>query len=752
MISPWEMPSSSANNGSWAYPDPFFDIASTRLPKSRRKLFEMCYIFSTQHPQLSPVISKLAKFPVTRLTFTFPGEIERDDRVSDLKDVWRETLDDELEIYTNLEAAGLDFFAYGNAFITVHTPFQRVWECSACQYDHPSSDTESDDRNRRPMLSLTIRDKKFWGQCAKCRTLAPMQPIDRELKTTGLIKIVRIPPQSMEIISYPLIGHRDYVADIPGQLMRALSNHGRPNMRIINKLPVTYVNSALRNRKILFEPGALCHLWQPGPSGPNTGWGTPAILAGMKDAYLNQIYKKADESGANGRILPKVALYAAGTSNDPFATVNMGAFTSFWRQMLRNWDRDKNMVAISPFPVGTVTIGGDAQQFNTAPMRQLAISEIISSVGVPAGFLSEGMTWSGGSVQLRMIENMLNGYTRALNRMVRFVIDRVAAITGMIRPKAQLKPFRMLDDVQLLSMLIGLAQERRVSYEEVLSRMDLDASEQHRKILQESDRYTQIMVKEQLIQARVALEGVGLQVAAQDAQEGWGAALAEDTQDSQTAQQVIRTGQPWLQIEGQADQQAAEAEQQQQQAEAEQQQAGVQNQVADAQREQALARRHQAQAMKDEAEAGVANTDVLEGLDEGEIANLQQLNQMLDTMSEYERKTKLKALDGVNPDLAMKLRAMRAAEEGADQQADPVDAALSELRESSGSPEAMASKLQTMIPKLRKAVIQRLIAEDTQLAMRVIAHINGSKGGGMAGSTSGQSPKPWPERNPPRRA
>ena len=50
-----------------SYPDPYLDQASTKLPKNQQKLFEMLYLFSTTHPQIKPIISKLAKYPVTEI-------------------------------------------------------------------------------------------------------------------------------------------------------------------------------------------------------------------------------------------------------------------------------------------------------------------------------------------------------------------------------------------------------------------------------------------------------------------------------------------------------------------------------------------------------------------------------------------------------------------------------------------------------------------------------------------------------------
>ncbi|NIP67377.1 hypothetical protein GWM83_02755, partial [Candidatus Bathyarchaeota archaeon] len=238
----------------------------------------------------------------------------------------------------------------------------------------------------------------------------------------------------------------------------------------------------------------------------------PIIMAALKDAYLNQIYKKADETVANERTVPARFVFPQATSNDPFRTISLSKFSSFIGRSIRRYRHDKNAIMPSPFPVGVAEIGGDAQRLFTANVRELTIKEIIGSTGVPEGFLGDGMTWSGGSVQLRMLENMIMSYLRSLNRLLTFVVKETAKITELPEVEVRFKPFRMADDVQMLQMLLQLAQMKQVSFKEILDRMDLDWDEQHEVVKDETEKTQAVMVQEALTEVKAGLESVKWQV------------------------------------------------------------------------------------------------------------------------------------------------------------------------------------------------------------------------------------------------
>lgn len=476
------------------YPDPFLDQASTKLPKSQKKLFEMLHIFATTHPQIRPIVHKLAKYVITHLVINDPEGNESTEKK------WKGVLEDDLVVHEIAEGAGLDYIGYGNCFIVIHRPFVRTYMCKSCDEHVPGA-----------KLEYYITGGKVTGACPSCKKNSIFEPKDNFIRSTKEISIVRIPPREMHIKINRLTNKSEYFRSVPPELKKAIKGT-KPDRFIINTTPWKYVEAAIKNKKIRYNSKKILHLKEPTLSHHNSHWGQPIIMAALKDAYLNQIYKKADETVANERTVPARFVYPNMTSQDPFKTIGLAKWTGYMDRMIRRRRHDPNAVMPVPFPVGVAEIGGDAQRLTTANLRELVINEIIGSTGVPKGFLSDGMTYSGGTVQARMLENMISGYVRAQDRLLRFIAKEVAQISELPPVDIKWKPFKKSDDIQMLQILMQLVQMNAVSMKEVLDRMDLNFDEQHRIIMDEKDKITDIQVKEQLVSTRAALEAVKMQI------------------------------------------------------------------------------------------------------------------------------------------------------------------------------------------------------------------------------------------------
>lgn len=484
------------------YPDPFFDQASTKLPKSQHKLFEMLHLFATTHPQLRPIVHKLAKYPITHLI------VNADNNQASLEKKWKHALEGPVNIYEAAEGVGLDYMGYGNCILTVHRPFARTYQCKSCNVHNPASNN----------FKYQINGKKIVGKCPKCGARASFRPHDHYTKNLEDISIVRIPPTEMYIKVNRLSGKTVYFRKIPHDLKKAVTSR-RPDHFIIDTTPWKYVEAALHNKKIKYSSSRILHLREPTLSSHNSHWGQPIIMGALKDVYLNQIYKKADETVANERAVPARFVYPQMTSNDPMRTIGLRKWSRYMEQMIARRRHDPNAVMPVPFPVGVAEVGGDAQRLTTVNLRQMTVREIIGSTGVPEGFLSDGMTYSGGTVQSRMLENMIMSYLRAQDKLLRFVVREISTITGWPEVEVKWKPFRKADDIQMLQILLQLMQMNHVSGKEVLDRMDLNWDDQHNQILEETTKIQDIVVKNSLAEARAMLASSDLQISAQSQQE-----------------------------------------------------------------------------------------------------------------------------------------------------------------------------------------------------------------------------------------
>lgn len=695
------------------YPDPFLDVASTKLPKSRKKLLDMLYLFATTHPQISPIVKKLAKYPITNVIVNTKNSGQ-----SSLEKKWLDILENDLNVYEIAEGMGLDYMGYGNCFITVHKPFVRTYKCKTCGVENPSGE-----------VKFYIRGKKFFGKCPSCKSKSQFAGKDNPIKNVKEVSIVRIAPQQMYVRYNPLTGKSSYYRKVPGQLRKAVTKQNKPDRELINSTPWIYVQAALNKKKIKFGKGKVLHLKEPSLSGKTMHWGMPIIMAALKDAYLNQIYKKADETVANERTVPARFVFPQATSSDPFRTIALSKFANFMGRSLRRYRHDKNAVMPVPFPVGVAEVGGDAQRLFTANVRDLTIKEIIGSTGVPEGFLGDGMTWSGGSVQLRMLENMLMSYLRSLNRLLNFVVTEVSKITELPSVEARFKPFKMADDVQMLQMLMQLAQMKHVSFKEILDRMDLDWEEQHDIIQDETEKVQSINIKEALTEVKTALEAVNWQVEAQQRQSSSAEMIEElnATSDATVAQLWEHT--PFDQAKEDIMESKAEE--------------------APPPEEQLQAAK--AEKMKAEAEQRETETDLAQ--QQYQVAPVvDSLVQRLITMNPQQREKKLRKLSETAPTIARQAqeRITELTQEESKNEAG-VDI-VADLRMNSKNPKEMADRILMLPPELKSKAFDQLMNQDPQLAIAVMKELQPSKkGGGTGVSMSSPDTRPQPKQKPPRR-
>lgn len=491
------------------YEDPFLDMASTRLPKSYRKLQELCQIFAMTHPQIAPIVWRLAEYPITSIVYTGDKEACRQTK---------DTLEKEIGVLDRAIEMGLDYFAYGNAFGTVQFPFTRYYQCQRCKGQWPAKQM----RNRR------FDGREFTASCRQCATVEKFDAVDQYLRRAKGIKFVRLEPMLMTLKYNAVTGHTFYYYDIPLPMKSAIQ---KSDWDIIDSTPVSFIKCVINNTKL--KVNRVFHFKRPTLSGRDMQWGLPLIMPCLKDAYLNQIYKKADEQIALEHSVPLRILFPEPGTQDPLAKIAMGSFRGFLEQSLRRWRVDKNAILTAPLPVGAKVIGGDHSAYQTIQARQFVVDEIIGACMVTKGFVMGNEQWSAASISQRQLENSFLNYLRRLDQWLQWGTDEVSAFLRAPRCSVAMKPFKKVDDIQMLQLILQMAREKKVSWNEVLSRMDLDQESQISQIEREAQQYIKIMIEELIGQAEAGAKGAVIQAAAQSESEGVQAILAAQVQKAQ---------------------------------------------------------------------------------------------------------------------------------------------------------------------------------------------------------------------------
>lgn len=721
------------------YDDPFLDMAATKLPKSFKKLLELCQIFSLTHPQIAPIIWRLAEYPITSLVYKGDSESERQHR---------DIFEKKIRIMEKMVEWGLDYFGYGNCFISISFPFIRMYRCNTCRNIFQSRE-----------VGYQYIGGTFRGRCRQCASERDFTPVDQYVKDAGGVNVFRLEPQLMTPKFNRVTGKYFYYYDMPPDLVRSVETGDRD---IIDSTPVEYLKCIKVKRKMRLK--RVFHFKRPTLSGRDMQWGLPLVMPALKDAYLNQVYKKADEAIALEHSVPLRVIFPQPQTRDPLQMVALGNFKNFMAKNIRYWRHDKNAIITAPMPIGVTSIGGDGAAYSTIQARVKVVDEIIGAMMVTRGFVLGGENWSSASISQRVMENSFSNYLRRLDTCLQWVRDEVAAYLGLPACEVSMKPFKKVDDVQMLQLIVNLAQQKRVSWREALSRMDLDSRDELRVIEEESELYTRLVIQELVAQNEASAKALLAQTVAQDdaaGLQGQLQAMGMRSDGTQAETQGLATKEEVV------DQQAANppeptAQEMSMRAEAEKDMAVAQNYAA---RNAALSGQVQGalggQAPQQQAAAPEQFVDV----------DMQQQIQMwageLLSMPVDERRRYLAAIHQQSPELAQAVVEVAGEMEGGGGQAQPdpsrpavrvssnpaamVDSLLSETR----SPEDLARRLAMVDARQQTAVLAEIQRRNPQLFVRVMQLLNAERvktmSPGSGGSGNVVDMRPLPEAGAPRR-
>lgn len=705
------------------YDDPFLDMASLKLPKTFKKLLELCHIFAVTHPQISPIVWRLAEYPITGLMFEGDKEAVKQKK---------ELYENKLKMMEKTVEWGIDYYGYGNCFVTISFPFIRFYKCRTCGYMHEAK-----------RLAYKYRGGVFEGKCKKCKTDRKYDAVDKYIKAKDKINIFRLEPMQMHLKYNPVTGEYFYEYDIPSSLRKMVNSGDRD---IIDTTPVGYLRCIKLKRRMRLE--RVFHFKRPTISGRDMEWGFPLIMPALRDAYLNQILKKAEEQIALEHSVPLRFLYPQPSSQDPLRTISMSTFRKFMERNIKYWRKDKNAIITSPIPIAHTMLGGDANAYSTINQRVKIVDEIIGAMMVTKGFVMGGEAWSSASISQRILENTFLSYLRRLDACLQWVDNEVSAFLDMPPCKVKMKPFKKIDDVQQLQVLINLAHDKKVSWDEVMSRMDINYMDQMERIRTETEEQVGIMIQEMVGQASGASEAAAVQVQGQIEQQNFGQMIQKQHAHSQgVAAEVTGTG---------TEAQAHAGVQQNIQMGQQLQQAAAQTQIQGA---QALNERRSAAAQKDMSKAQADN----------QKANVQQI-QMNEQVNRSamellglpleERKDMMQRMMQSTPQFAEAVfaRADQIEQQQGDggqamaQQAQQGRAAqlVAELQQNAKNPEEFANRLKMQPPQARLEIFSHLRSTNPDFFLEIGKFMTG-RGRSQKSPKDTVNMKPLPEQSPPTR-
>ncbi len=469
------------------YPSPFFDIGQTYLPPSQKSMLRWCRYYYLVNPLINSVVHKMSEYPIT--------EIVVNEKNSDIREKWESLLGETLRYRAFQIEVGLDYYTYGMCVVTMHMPFIKFLVCRSCKH-----------KEKAEKCDYVWRNFDYITICNKCGHQGAARVEDFHVKDVKRIRLMRWNPENVNVD--PAFAGADpiYTFDIPLQLRNDIIL-GKKN--VLDTIPDVFIEAMRRNKTIRFTDDNVFVFKRSTISQKDMGWGVPLIMPVLKDTFYMQVLRKAQEAIAQEHIVPMRVMFpqAGSGTSDPYTTIPLDNWKGRIESEIAKWKYDPNYIPVLPLPIGNQSIGGDGKALGLYQEMDIWSRHIVAGMGVPEEFVFGGMQYSGSNVSMRILEQQFIGYRLDHHLMLnRFVIKRIAEFMDWPTVTAEMRRFKMADDLQRTAFYFQLNQAQLISRDSLLREADFDPAVEEKKIKAEMDKQIESQRKMQLAQAGIAGE------------------------------------------------------------------------------------------------------------------------------------------------------------------------------------------------------------------------------------------------------
>ena len=378
------------------YPNKFLDLGSTFFPVDVKELIRLCRLFYYQFPTLRNIVDKMSEYPISDLILKVP---EESDDKQELKKEYEQILNENIKIKQVLLEAGINYFVNGSVIMSLNQDFKRWFVCGACQ--------QTIDGEKFEQFKVKYVNKKIviTGDCPLCKAKGAVLDItDVAIKNAEALNIIFWSPLELEVDYNPWNGKKKFLYNIPRSIKnRLLCINGKKDKNFLLEIPKIYIDAIETNQSIVLD---VFHFGTPELAQDKRGLNMPVVVSVLKDIWYYQTMRKAQESILGEHIVPFRSLFPQPTGTlDPFTMMRMDKWRSFVKEEVERWKRDPNHMMITPVPVGTTSVGGDAKFLMVTNELRLVEENIIQGFGAPLELIKGGVSWSGSSISLRILEN-----------------------------------------------------------------------------------------------------------------------------------------------------------------------------------------------------------------------------------------------------------------------------------------------------------------------------------------------------------
>jgi hypothetical protein len=420
------------------YSSPMLTLSDMKMPKTTTEFFKWCKYYYTFDPLISGAINACSTFPVTDIYLEDSASNQVTDAQTADEDDVQQTESDELKLYKRVLLKniglvdlciliGIDYHLYGNCFIFGE-------------------------------FKTGADGKAEWKN------------------------VIRLDPNRVVIDFNPVTQEKRFRWQVPESVQKICRD--KKPLDAYNKIPDIIKQAVEQNKTILLNSKHIYHFARPTDSGgDNAVWGVPIIAHVLKLITYRNVLRQAQEAIAREHIVPMRVFYVQPQQQGYNATTDWSNVSSNLAGLIARSVRDPNFKVVSPVPVGLLNVGGEGKQLLLTPEIEQIQSEILAGMNVPREFIFGGVSYSGTSISLRILENQFITYRLKLLDFINdFLIRGMAEERGDWTSEkdddrlisAKMVEMKMVDDVQQKQLILDLNARGKVTDEYMWKAMGLD--------------------------------------------------------------------------------------------------------------------------------------------------------------------------------------------------------------------------------------------------------------------------------------
>jgi len=403
---------------------------------------------------------------------------------------------------------------YGNSFVSLNLPFERYLKCPDCSTEIHISKLKYD---------FKADTGRFMCECPKCkRGKVEFERIDRRLRDTAKINVIRWNPKRIRLKVHPITGEIKYYYKLEEKFVQRV-REGNPFY--INTTQWGFIETCCGDKarknstECLFEfdEGQIYHMRDTvfaGLQDKIKGWAIPPLLPYFKLAYYIQLMRRYDEAIALDFIMPFRILYPQGQApggQDALTMVSMQTFISAMSQMIEKKRANMTAIEVAPFAIGYELIGGEAKQLAPKESIQQAEQELLNAMGFPQELFAGTLSLQAAPVALRLFEREWNPLVDNMNSILQWISDQVARYFMWDKASVRFTPITLADDIEKKGLQMQAAAGQDISKQTAYRAMGIDYLKEQERVIKEQQDVQKMqekaMAEAQAQQANGAMGG-----------------------------------------------------------------------------------------------------------------------------------------------------------------------------------------------------------------------------------------------------